>query len=51
MEIAIDTQHVIAAVDKKTNERYYLLLKDNEWERITEEQYNQILEAENDITQ
>lgn len=50
MEMAIDTQHLIAAVDKKTNEKYYLFMEDNEWKRITEEEYKQILGAKNNDT-
>lgn len=47
MEITIDTQHLISAIDKDTNEKYYLFMKNNKWERITQKEYDQILEAKN----
>lgn len=42
MKMKINTQQLIEVNDN--DEKYYLLLKDNNWIRISEEKYNKILE-------
>ena len=46
----INTKELIEVIDKNTNERTFLFLKDGEWVKITEKEYNNIIEGEkNDL--
>ena len=43
-DVDVSIKQLIKAVDNKTNEEVYFILSDddNEWHKITEEEYNKI---------
>lgn len=47
--INISTQQIMKITDNKTNENYFLLMNNNnEWVKITQEDYNNIMRGKNE---
>ena len=43
VQLDIDTQHLIEMFDKKTKEKKFLILINNEWKEINQDEYNTII--------
>ena len=43
VRLNIDTQHLIEMFDKETKEKKFLILINNEWREINQDEYNTII--------
>lgn len=46
LNLNLNTQELIEVTDKETGNKEFLYLKNGEWQKITEQQYNSIIEGE-----
>ena len=46
MHLKTKIEEMIEVINNDTGERSFLVLKDNEWVQITQDEYNKLLEGE-----
>lgn len=47
VQLDIDTQHLIEMFDKEAKEKKFLILINNEWKEINQDEYNTIIRGNN----